>query len=249
MSSGLLLPAHVRACLFDLDGVLTQTASVHAAAWKEMFDAFLKARADRDGRPFQPFDIEHDYEQYVDGRPREDGVRAFLASRDIALPDGSEADPPGSETVDGLGNRKNELFLGLVTKQGVQRYEGSVRYVDAVRESGRKLAVVTASRNCDEILKAARLDGCFDATVDGNVTARERLAGKPAPDTYLFAARALGAKPGDAAVYEDALAGVEAGRAGGFGLVVGVDRVGHAQALRQHGADIVVEDLSELMRK
>jgi len=247
MSPSLGLPDHVRACLFDLDGVLTQTASVHAAAWKEMFDSFLKATTAKTGGPIQPFDIRRDYEQYVDGRPREDGVRAFLASRHIWLPEGSADDPPGAATVSGLGNRKNELFQERLKKEGVKRYEGSVRYLHAARRAGLKVAVVTASKNCDQILKAARLDGCFDAMVDGNVTAKERLHGKPAPDTYLFAARRLDAQPPDAAVYEDALAGVEAGRAGRFGLVVGVDRVGHGDALRQHGADVVVKDLSELM--
>ena len=249
MSPDLGLPGHVRACLFDLDGVLTQTASVHAAAWKEMFDGFLETRAKKAGRPLQPFDIQHDYEQYVDGRPREDGVRAFLASRHITLPEGSVDDPPGAETVQGLGTRKNDLFLERVKRDGVKRYEASVRYLEAARQAGLKVAVVTASKNCDEILKAARLDGCFDAMVDGNVTAREHLHGKPAPDTYLFAARELDARPADAAVYEDALSGVEAGRAGRFGLVVGVDRVGHGEALRTHGADIVVKDLSELMHR
>jgi beta-phosphoglucomutase family hydrolase len=249
MSPDLGLPVHVRTCLFDLDGVLTQTASVHAAAWKEMFDGFLKARAAKAGRLLHPFDIHHDYERFVDGRPREDGVRAFLASRRITLPEGSVDDPPGAETVQGLGNRKNELFLQRVKKDGVKRYEGSVRYLEAARLAGLKVAVVTASRNCDEVLKAARLDGCFDAMVDGNVTARERLHGKPAPDTYLFAARELHAQAAEAAVYEDALAGVAAGRAGRFGLVVGVDRVGHRDALRKHGADIVVKDLSELMHR
>jgi len=247
-TSGLGLPPQVVACLFDLDGVLTQTARVHAAAWKEMFDAFLKTQAGRHGAPFQPFDIGSDYQQYVDGRPREDGVRTFLASRHLELPEGSTDDAPGAVTVNGLANRKNELFLELVRKQGVKRYEGSVRYVEAARTSGLKLGVVTASKNCDEVLKAAGLDGCFDEKVDGNVAARLSLRGKPAPDTYLEAARALGAQPAEAAVYEDALAGVEAGRAGGFGLVVGVDRAGHGDALLQHGAGVVVKDLSELIR-
>jgi len=247
-TSALGLPTQVVACLFDLDGVLTQTARVHAAAWKEMFDAFLKVRAGKEGPPFKAFDIDRDYELYVDGRPREDGVRAFLASRHLELPEGSNVDPAGAGTVNGLANRKNELFLELVRKQGVKRYEGSVRYVEAARRSGLKLAVVTASKNCDEVLKAAGLDGCFDEKVDGNVAARLSLRGKPAPDTYLEAARALGAQPAEAAVYEDALAGVEAGRAGGFGLVVGVDRAGHGDALLQHGAGVVVKDLSELIR-
>ncbi len=247
MSATLGLPGQVVACLFDLDGVVTQTATVHAAAWKEMFDGFLRARAARERRPFEPFDVGTDYEQFVDGRPREDGVRAFLASRRITLPEGSAGDPPGDETIHGLARRKNELFLALVEKQGVQPYQGSVRYIEAARQKGLKLAVVTASKNCEEILKAARMDGCFDAKVDGSVAERESLRGKPAPDTYLFAARLLGAEPAQAAVYEDALAGVEAGRTGAFGLVVGVDRIGHGDALRRHGAGIVVTDLSELI--
>jgi beta-phosphoglucomutase family hydrolase len=235
-------------CLFDLDGVLTQTAKVHARAWEEMFDADLKERAQRAGEAFRPFDIVRDYDEYVDGKPREDGVRSFLASRDIVLPEGSEDDPPEAETVHGLGRRKDQLFLHLIHLNGVEVYEGSVRYVHAAREAGLKLAVVSSSKNCSEVLRAAGLQGVFDAQVDGNVAHARALAGKPAPDTYLEAARMLGAGPPASAVFEDALAGVQAGRAGGFGLVVGVDRVGQAAALREHGADVVVGDLAELMQ-
>jgi beta-phosphoglucomutase family hydrolase len=238
----------IDACLFDLDGVLTQTAKVHAAAWKAMFDAYLKRRSDQAGEPFRPFDEVADYDEYVDGKPREDGVRSFLASRHITLPEGAGDDPPEAETVHGLGNRKDQLFLHLIRTNRVEPYEGSVRYLHAARDAPLKLAVVTSSKNCSEVLRAARLEGMFDAQVDGNVAQAKRLAGKPAPDTYLEAARMLGAIPSGAAVYEDALAGVAAGRAGRFGLVVGVDRVGQAAALRQHGADVVVKDLADLMK-
>jgi beta-phosphoglucomutase family hydrolase len=242
------LPPTVAACLFDLDGVLTETARVHAAAWKTMFDAFLKQRTASGGSRFKPFDKVADYDQYVDGKPRADGVRSFLASRHIEIPEGVESDPPGKDTVHGLGNRKDRLFLDLIHHDGVSAYRGSVRYVHAVRDAGLRTAVVSSSKNCTEVLKAAKLDGLFDGQVDGNVAESEHLKGKPAPDTYLRAARMLGAQAGQAAVYEDALAGVEAGRAGGFGLVVGVNRVGQAAALRSHGADVVVRDLADLMR-
>jgi beta-phosphoglucomutase family hydrolase len=246
--SSLGLPPTIAACLFDLDGVLTQTAKVHSKAWKTMFDAYLKQWAERTGEPFRPFDEVDDYDEYVDGKPREDGVRSFLASRHITLPDGSEDDPPEADTVHGLGNRKDQLFLHLIRTQGVEAYEGSVRYLHAARAAALKLAVVSSSKNCSEVLRAARLEDMFDAQVDGNVAHAERLAGKPAPDTYLEAARMLSLPPSQAAVYEDALAGVEAGRAGGFGLVVGVDRVGQAAALREHGAGVVVKDLADLMK-
>jgi beta-phosphoglucomutase family hydrolase len=242
-----LLPT-IDACLFDLDGVLTQTARVHAAAWKAMFDAYLKQRSVQAGESFRPFDEVADYDEYVDGKPREDGVRSFLASRHITLPEGAEDDPPEAETVHGLGNRKDQLFLHLIRSNGVEAYEGSVRYLHAARDALLRLGVVTSSKNCSEVLRAARLEGMFDAQVDGNVAQAKRLAGKPAPDTYLEAARMLGAIPSGAAVYEDALAGVAAGRAGRFGLVVGVDRVGQAAALREHGADVVVKDLADLMK-
>jgi len=241
------LPDAIRACLFDLDGVLTQTAKVHAAAWKEMFDQFLRDRAARTGEPFVPFDPVHDYDKYVDGLPRYDGVRSFLASRRIALPEGEPNDPPAAETIAGLGNRKNELVLRMIREQGVQTYEGSVRYVHAVRAAGLRRAVVSSSANARDVLEAAGIADLFDERVDGVVLEREHLRGKPAPDTFVFAARALGVEAGQAAVFEDALAGVAAGRAGGFGFVVGVDRVGQAEALREHGADVVVRDLAELL--
>ncbi|HUZ87168.1 MAG TPA: beta-phosphoglucomutase family hydrolase [Candidatus Baltobacterales bacterium] len=247
-SGRLGLPATVVACLFDLDGVLTETARVHADAWKTMFDAFLKQRAAADGSRFKPFDKVSDYDEYVDGKPRADGVRSFLASRHIEIPEGGNTDPPGKDTVHGLGHRKDRLFLDLIHRDGVRPYEGSVRYLHAVREAGFRTAVVSSSKNCSEVLKAAKLDGLFDGQVDGKVAEAEHLKGKPAPDTYLRAARMLGAHAGQAAVYEDALAGVQAGRAGRFGLVVGVDRTGQAAELRAHGADIVVSDLADLMR-
>src|SRR5258708_677676 len=201
----------IAACLFDLDGVITKTAVVHAEAWKAMFDAFLKQRAETSGEAFRPFDNVADYDEYVDGKPREEGVRSFLASRHITLPEGGEDDPPEAETIHGLGDRKDQLFLHLIRTNGVEAYEGSIRYLHAAREAQLKLAVVTSSKNCTEVLRAARLDGMFDAQVDGNVAHEKRLAGKPAPDTYLEAARMLGSTPPRSAVYEDALAGVAAG--------------------------------------
>ncbi|MET8213571.1 beta-phosphoglucomutase family hydrolase [Streptomyces sp. NPDC005373] len=238
------LPDKVTACLFDLDGVLTKTAVVHAAAWKEAFDDFLRQRQ---GLAFRPFDTLADYEQYVDGRPRTDGVRVFLASRGIVLPEGTGDDPPELETVHGLGNRKNALLLEKIRTQGVEPYTGSVRYVDAVRAAGLATAVVSSSANCREILASAGIADRFDVRIDGVVAAERGLPGKPHPDTFLEAAHDLGITPQAAAVFEDALAGMDAGRAGGFGAVVGVDRVGQADALREHGADIVVKDLSELL--
>jgi beta-phosphoglucomutase family hydrolase len=243
------LPSQIRACLFDLDGVLTQTARVHAAAWKEMFDAFLRDRAGRTGEKFVPFDPVADYDMYVDGKPRYDGVRSFLASRGIELPEGDQSDPPSAETVYGLGNRKNELVLAMLKRDGVQVYEGSVRYVRAVRDAGLHRAVVSASANCREVLQAAGIEDLFEVRIDGIVVEEKHLKGKPAPDTFLAAAEELGAKPAEAAVFEDALAGVEAGRAGHFGFVVGVDRTGQREALVQHGADIVVSDLAELLEQ
>jgi beta-phosphoglucomutase family hydrolase len=241
------LPAGIKACLFDLDGVLTQTAKVHAAAWKQMFDDYLRERAARSGEPFKPFDAEADYDRYVDGRPRYDGVRAFLASRGIELPEGDRDDPPRAETIAGLGNRKNEIVQRMIHENGVESYEGSVRYVDAAGAAGLARAVVSSSTNTREVLEAAGIDGLFDEIVDGNVAEHRHLKGKPAPDTYLAGAGDLGVEPGAAAVFEDALAGVEAGRAGRFGWVVGVDRMGQADALRGHGADVVVNDLAELL--
>ena len=241
------LPDGVRACLFDLDGVLTETAKVHAAAWKQMFDAYLKDRAKRTGEPLEPFDAKDDYDEYVDGKPRYDGVRSFLAARGIDLPDGSPDDPPDRETISGLGNRKNEIVLRLIREDGVDPYPGSVRYLEAAVDAGLRRAVVSSSTNCRDVLEAAGIEHYLEKRIDGVVAEREHLKGKPAPDTYLAGARALGVEPGEAAVFEDALAGVEAGRAGSFGFVVGVDRVGQADALRGHGADTVVKDLAELL--
>ncbi|MBV9797939.1 MAG: beta-phosphoglucomutase family hydrolase [Solirubrobacterales bacterium] len=241
------LPAGVRACLFDLDGVLTQTAKVHAAAWKAMFDGYLRRRAEDLGEPFVPFDAARDYDEYVDGKPREDGVRSFLASRGIKLPEGAPDDPPDEETVRGLGNRKNDIVLEMIQDHGVAPYDGSVRYVQAARAAGLRRAVVSSSTNTSDVLRAAGIDGLFEEVVDGVVAEREGLKGKPAPDTFLAGARALQVVPSEAVVFEDALAGVQAGRAGDFRCVVGVDRVGQAQALREHGADVVVGDLAELL--
>ena len=243
------LPVGVRACLFDLDGVLVQTAKLHAVAWKETFDAFLRARAARTGDRFVPFDEVADYDEYVDGKPRFDGVRSFLAARKIELPEGSPSDPPSAETVGGLGNRKNELVLGLIHGQGVETYEGSIRYVRAALAAGLPRAVVSSSANTTEVLAAASIDDLFDVQIDALVAEREHLKGKPAPDTFLAAARELGVAPIHAAVFEDALAGVAAGRAGRFGFVVGVDRVGQREALLEHGADVVVSDLAELLER
>jgi len=220
---------------------------VHAAAWKQMFDAFLRERAERTGERFVPFDPVADYDEYVDGKPRHDGVRSFLASRGIELPEGEPSDPPNATTIHGLGNRKNDLVLALIERQGVEPYEGSVRFVRAARDAGLRRAVVSSSANCRQVLEAAGIADLFEVRVDGIVAERERLEGKPAPDTFLAAARALDVEPAAAAVFEDALAGVAAGRAGGFGFVVGVDRVGQAEALREHGADVVVSDLAELL--
>jgi HAD superfamily hydrolase (TIGR01509 family) len=220
---------------------------VHDAAWKEMFDSFLRERAESTGQPFVPFDPVKDYDEYVDGKPRADGTRSFLESRGIELPEGSPDDPPDAQTVNGLGNRKNVILLKLIKENGVEAYEGSVRYVRAARDAGLRRAVVSSSANCRDVLVAAGIEDLFEARIDGVVAAREHLRGKPAPDTFLAGARALGLEPQAAAVFEDALAGVAAGRAGGFGYVVGVDRAGQAEALKTHGADIVVEDLAELL--
>jgi beta-phosphoglucomutase family hydrolase len=243
------LPAGITTCLFDLDGVLTRTAKIHAQAWKEMFDGFLREWAERTGEPFEEFDRPTDYDEYVDGKPRLDGVRSFLESRGIEMPMGSPTDPPDAETVHALGTRKNDLVLELIREQGVEPYEGSVRFAEAAREQGLRRAVVSSSTNCQDVLVAAGIDHLFEARIDGVVAEREQLAGKPAPDTFLAGARLLGAEPKAAAVFEDALAGVEAGRAGAFGWVVGVDRSGQAEALRRRGADVVVQDLEELLER
>jgi len=241
------LPDKVRACLFDLDGVLTDTASVHKKAWKAMFDAYLRERAERTGEEFVPFDPDADYLKFVDGKKREDGVRAFLASRGIELPQGDPDDGPDAETVYGLGNRKNELFLKILREQGVKVFEGSRRYLEAVAAAGLGIAVVSSSANTRDVLKMTGLDRFVQQLVDGVTMREENIPGKPAPDSFLRAAQLLGVAPSEGAVFEDAIAGVEAGHAGGFGFVVGVDRVGQAEALLRSGADIVVTDLAELL--
>ncbi|GAA1258745.1 beta-phosphoglucomutase family hydrolase [Pseudonocardia aurantiaca] len=241
------LPDGTRACLFDLDGVLTDTASVHAAAWKQMFDDYLRTRASREGTPFQPFDVKADYGPYVDGKPRLAGTDAFLRSRGIVLPAGGPGDAPDTETVYALATRKNDLVQEKIRTVGVDVYPGSVRYLHAVKDAGLATAVVSSSANAEQVLEVAGLTDLIDHRVDG-VTAKERnLPGKPAADTFLAAAADLGVDKHEAVVFEDALAGVESGKAGGFGCVVGVDRLGHADALRAHGADIVVADLAELL--
>ena len=241
------LPDDVHACLFDLDGVLTDTASVHRKAWKSMFDDFLRARAERDGDQFRPFDVDGDYGTYVDGKKREDGVRSFLESRGITLPDGHPDDDPGAETVNGLGNRKNALFLEVLHGEGVEVFEGSRRYLEAVHAAGLAVAVVSSSANTRQVLEITGLDRFAGQLVDAITMRDEHIAGKPAPDSYLRGAELLGVPPGAAAVFEDAIAGVQAGRAGHFGVVIGVDRVGHAEALRRNGADVVVKDLADLL--
>ncbi|MFC4530113.1 beta-phosphoglucomutase family hydrolase [Sphaerisporangium dianthi] len=241
------LPDGVRGCLFDMDGVLTRTATVHAAAWKATFDAFLRQRAGQTGDAFVPFDEVSDYDRYVDGRKRLDGTRDFLASRHITLPEGTPDDPPDALTVHGLSNRKNALVKQIMDRDGVEVFPGSLRYLQAVERAGLRRAVVSSSANTARVLSAAGVAGFFEARVDGEVAERRDLAGKPAPDMYLAAARALGLAPSEAAVFEDALAGVAAGRAGGFAVVVGVDRAGQADALRENGADIVVTDLADLL--
>jgi beta-phosphoglucomutase family hydrolase len=240
------LPDTIRACLFDLDGVLTDTASVHKKAWKVMFDAYLRKCADRTGEQFVPFDIEADYLTYIDGKKRDDGVRSFLAARGITLPDGDPGDS-GDETVYGLGNRKNDLFHETLHKDGVKVFEGSRRYLEATSAAGLAVAVVSSSSNTREVLEITGLDTFVQQRVDGVTMREEHIAGKPSPASFLRAAELLAVKPAEGAVFEDALAGVEAGQSGGFGLVVGVDRVGQAEALRRNGADIVVTDLAELL--
>ena len=241
------LPETVHACLFDLDGVLTDTASVHTKAWKVMFDAFLQQRAEQTGEKFVPFDPVADYQRYVDGKKREDGVRSFLASRNIDLPDGDPDDPPDAETVYGLGNRKNDAFQKTLHDDGVQVFEGSRRYLQAVADAGMGIAVVSSSANTRDVLQITGLERYVQQRVDGVTLRDEHITGKPAPDSFLRAAELLKVEPAAAAVFEDALSGVQAGHAGHFGYVVGVDRVGQADALRQHGADVVVTDLGDLL--
>jgi beta-phosphoglucomutase family hydrolase len=238
------------AVLFDLDGVLTSTAAIHASAWKRMFDDYLRELSSRGGDPqdprHRPFDIDADYKRYVDGKPRYEGVASFLASRGIELPFGEATDPPGDQTVCALGNRKDALVKRAIENGEVEPFEGSVRWVKQLRDAGFRLGVVSSSRNCGPVLRAAKIDSLFEVRVDGLTLAEEHLAGKPAPDSFLRAARVLGADPKRTVVVEDAISGVESGRAGGFGLVIGVDREGHAEELLKHGADTIVRDLGEL---
>jgi beta-phosphoglucomutase family hydrolase len=241
------LPDGISACLFDMDGVVTKTAVVHCAAWKEMFDDFLRQWSAKTGTPFVPFDPVHDYDEYVDGKPRMEGTRSFLESRAITLPEGSEDDPPGAATMWGLSNKKNDLILEVLKRDGVEVYAGSRRYIDAVRAAGLRTAIVSSSANTTAVLEAGGVTGLFDAKVDAVVAKERGLHGKPAPDTFLEAARILGVPASQATVFEDALAGVAAGHAGHFGFVVGVDRVGQAAELRAHGADVVVQDLGDLL--
>ena len=237
------LPAGTRACLFDLDGVLTRTAVLHAGAWTQMFDDFLAEAA-----PDQPTFSPSDYQDYVDGKPRLEGTRDFLAARHLDLATGAEDDPPDARTLWGLSNRKNDLIQELIRERGIDVYPGSVSYLREVRSAGLRAVVVTSSANAVQVLDAAKLSDMFDARIDGVIAKDRDLKGKPAPDTFLAGADEVGVAPEDAAVFEDALAGVEAGRAGGFARVIGVDRVGQADRLRAHGADVVVSDLSELLR-
>ena len=235
------------AVLFDLDGVITNTAKIHAACWKKMFDEYLQQRATQRGEAFKPFDLGTDYRLHVDGKPRYDGVRDFLASRGIQLPEGNPDDPPQAETVCGLGNRKNRLVTKAIEDMGVQAYDGSVRLVRQLRRDGFKVAIVSSSENCAAILKAAKLDDLFEVRVDGAMVEAEQLAGKPAPDTFLIGARLLGVEPARTVVVEDAISGVQAGLSGNFGLVIGVARKGDAEELKHHGAHLVVNDLGELV--
>ena len=235
------------AVLFDLDGVITDTANLHAACWKQMFDEYLRKRAAQSGEAFRPFDLASDYRLYVDGKPRFDGVRDFLASRGIQLPEGSRNDPAQAETVGGLGNRKNDLVNEVIEKKGVEPYPGSVALIHRLREEGFRIAVVTSSQNCSAVLKAAKLDAFFEVRVDGNTIHAQNLAGKPAPDTFLMAARLLGVEPARAVVIEDAISGVRAGINGNFGLVIGVARKSNEKELQQQGAHVVVNDLGDLV--
>ena len=239
--------ARFDAVLFDLDGVLTATARLHAACWKQMFDEYLAHRAEASGEPLEPFEIATDYKQHVDGKLRYEGVRSFLASRGIELSWGDADDPPDRETVCGLGNRKNELVGELLDQGGVDTYPASIEWLRLLRRQGFATAVVSASRNCERVLAAAGITDLFDTRVDGVVAAELGLAGKPAPETFLEGARRLGVEPDRAVVVEDAVSGVQAGRAGGFGLVIGVDRVDDPAVLREAGADLVVQDLGELL--
>jgi len=238
--------AGYNAVLFDLDGVLTDTASIHSDCWKRMFDEYLRERSEKTGEPFVEFDIAGDYHRYVDGKPRYDGVRSFLASRNIELPNGDPGDPPGSDTVCALGNRKNVLVNETLNRDGVEPYPGSIRLLDELEAGGVHMAVVSSSKNAPTVLAAAGIAERFETVVDGTVAAKAGLPGKPAPDTFLDAARQLGVTREQAIVVEDAISGVEAGRNGSFGLVIGVARADNERALSAAGADLVVADLGEL---
>jgi HAD superfamily hydrolase (TIGR01509 family) len=244
------LPDEVLGCVFELDGVLTASASIHAAAWAETFDPFLARRSERTGErfaPFRPFDPGSDYYRHIHARPRIEGIHAFLASRGIRLPEGHFSDPPGTETVFGLANRKNEALLRRLDREGVTAFAGSRRYLEAVREAGLRCAVVSASANTAVILERAGLADLVETRIDGNTIRAERLRSKPAPDTMIAAARLLGVQPARAVAFETTVAGLDAAHAAGYGLVIGVDREGRAETLRAHGADVVVPDFAELL--
>lgn len=243
-----ITPDRFDAVLFDLDGVITATAKVHAACWKQAFDGFLKQWAEKTGEPFQPFDPLNDYKLYVDGKMRYIGVQSFLESRGIQLPYGDPSDPAGNETVCAIGNSKDHFFDEILHSQGVEVYDGSIALIHQLRDQGFKLGVVSSSHHCKDVLNVAGIDSLFDAVVDGNLTDQQHLAGKPAPDAFLLGAERLGVEPERSVVFEDAISGVQAGHAGHFGLVVGVDRKGDPDALEKNGADIVVQDLSELLQ-
>jgi beta-phosphoglucomutase family hydrolase len=243
---GTVIPKEIQACIFDLDGVITDTASIHAAAWKRMFDDFLRSRPDTSGADLRPFEPA-DYRRYVDGKPRYDGVQSFLESRAVSLPYGSPDDPPELETICGLGNRKNEEFQRHLDENGVQVFPDTIAFIDGLHQRGIRTAVISASRNCQPVLRAAGVEDLFETRVDGVIAAELGLPGKPDPAVFLEATRRLEATPDSAAIVEDALAGVEAGRRGGFALVIGVDRTGHPDDLLEHGADVVSSDLAQLL--
>lgn len=243
----LISPEKFDAVLFDMDGVLTMTMKIHAKCWKRMFDSYLQARSEKLAEDFRPFEVASDYKPYVDGKLRYDGVRSFLASRDITLPEGTPGDGPDQETVCGLGNRKDRMVNEMIETEGVEVLEGTLSVVRQVRRDGLRTAVVSASKNCQKVLDVTGIGDLFDIVVDGTVAAKLGLPGKPAPDTFLEAARELNVLPERAVVVEDAISGVQAGRAGQFGLVIGIDHHGDQQALRDNGADLVVEDLSEIL--
>jgi len=241
-----VIPKEIHVCVFDLDGVITDTASVHAAAWTRMFDEVLRSRPKASGEDLRPFEPD-DYRRYVDGKPRYDGVKSFLESRSISLPYGSPEDPPELETICGLGNRKNKEFQRYLDENGVKVFPDTIAFIDGLHRRGIRTAVISASRNCQPVLRAAGVEDLFETRVDGVVAGELGLPGKPDPAVFLEAARRLGASPDQAAIVEDALAGVEAGRRGKFALVIGVDRTGHGEDLRKNGADVVSSDLAQLL--